>query len=212
MIRVVVADDHPVFREGLAAVLTSAGDIEVVDQCSDGTAVVAAVASRLVDVVLMDLKMPEMDGVAATRAVAASGVSTKVLMLTMNEDDESLLAAVRAGARGYLLKEASSEDICRAIRAVARGEVVFGSGVAPKMMALMSATTRTKVFAQLSDREHEILELIAAGTDNPGIAKRLFISDKTVRNNVSNVMLKLQVASRAALVAKARDAGVGTES
>lgn len=208
-LRVVIADDHPMFREGIAAILGTVDDIDVVALADDGAAAVAAVEVHAPDVVLMDLRMPEMSGVEATQRIKRDAPATSVLMLTMNEDDESLLAALRAGALGYLLKEAVSDDIVRGIRAVARGEAVFGAGVAPRVLSLLATGTRTKAFPALSDREHEILELMAAGKTNQQIASALFISDKTVRNNVSAVLNKIGATTRAEAVAKARDAGVG---
>ncbi len=208
--RVVVADDHPVFRDGLVGVLVERG-FDVVAVADTGEAAIAAVRAHDPDVVLMDLRMPGLDGVEATRRISAEHPRTAVLVVTMNSDDESLFAALRAGAKGYLVKEAAAEDIARAVESVARGETVLGSRVSSQVLAAATAGVHpaTHAFPQLSSREREVLELLARGYDNARIGRHLGISEKTVRNNVSTVLAKLPAATRAEAVALARDAGVG---
>ncbi|WP_244894236.1 response regulator transcription factor [Planobispora rosea] len=211
--RVVVADDHPVFRAGLLAVLSDLPDLEVVAEAADGAAAIDAVARHRPDVVLMDLKMDGMDGLAATSRITAHHPGTAVLVLTMHANDETVFAALRAGARGYLLKEAAGEDVRRAILAVARGEAIFGPRIAHRVIAFFAASApglQVRPFPQLTDREQDILHLLAAGLDNTAIGQRLFLSPKTVRNRVSDILTKLSARSRAEAVALARDAGLGT--
>ena len=213
-IRVVVADDHPVFRAGMVAVLAAADGVEVVGEAADGPAAVELVARERPDAVLMDLRMPGGGGLAATAEIAARHPGVAVLVLTMDEDEDSVFAALRAGARGYLLKEADGDDVERALLAVARGEAVFGPRVAQRVIAFFAgggAAPRpaAQPFPQLTDREREVLELLASGKDNASIARRLVLSEKTVRNRVSDVLVKLHARTRAEAVAKARDAGLG---
>jgi DNA-binding NarL/FixJ family response regulator len=213
-VRVVVADDHPVFRGGLQVTLDDEPDIAVVAAVSDGEAAVAEALRHDADVVLMDLRMPGGGGIAATARILAERPDTNVIVLTMSDDDDSVFAALRAGARGYLLKEAESDDILRAVRAVAAGEAVFGPRIADRVIAFFSAAglrgATATPFPQLTDREREVLDLVARGCDNATIARRLFLSEKTVRNHVSACLTKLQAASRAEAVAIARDAGLGS--
>jgi DNA-binding NarL/FixJ family response regulator len=206
----VVADDHPVFRDGLVGVLTERG-FDVVAVADTGDAALAAVAATDPDVVLMDLAMPGLSGIEATRRINAEHPRTAVLVVTMNSDDESLFAALRAGAKGYLVKESSAEDIGRAVESLARGETVLGSRVSSQVLAAATGGPRDapRAFPQLSSREREVLELIARGYDNARIGRHLGISEKTVRNNVSTVLAKLPAATRAEAVALARDAGLG---
>ncbi len=214
-VRVVIADDHPVFREGLQTVLADVGDLEVVGAVADGAAAIAVVERLRPDVVLMDLQMPGVGGLEATARIATVRPEVAVVVLTMNEDADAVFAALRAGARGYLVKEADSGDIVRAVRAVAGGEAVFGSRIADKVLAFFSAAPAAgalTAFPQLTAREREVLTLVAQGCDNRTIARRLVLSDKTVRNHVSACLSKLQVASRAEAVALARDAGLGAPS
>jgi len=211
----VVADDHPVFRDGLQQTLDDEADITVVAAVADGGAAVDAALADEADVVLMDLRMPGVGGIEATTRIVAAQPATAVVVLTMSDDDDSVFAALRAGARGYLLKEADAEDIVRAVRAVASGEAVFGPRIADRVIAFFSAAglrgAAATPFPQLTDREREVLDLVARGCDNATIARRLFLSEKTVRNHVSACLTKLQVASRAAAVAAARGAGLGEE-
>jgi DNA-binding NarL/FixJ family response regulator len=209
---VVVVDDHPVFRDGLQTVLADDPGITVVAAVDGGTAAVEAVTALRPDVVLMDLHMPGVGGVEATARICAREPHPAVVVLTMSEDADSVFAALRAGARGYLLKEAGAEEITRAVRAAARGEAVFGPRVADKVLAFFASAGRAQAavpFPQLTDREREVLALVAQGADNASIARRLVLSDKTVRNHVSACLTKLQVATRAEAVAVARDAGLG---
>ena len=212
-LRVVVADDHPVFRDGLQMTLDDEADITVVAAVADGEAAVAAALEHEADVVLMDLRMPGGGGITATAQIATRRPGTGVVVLTMSDDDDSVFAALRAGARGYLLKEADSQDVLRAVRAVAVGEAVFGPRIADRVIAFFSSAglrgTAATPFPQLSDREREVLDLVARGCDNPTIARRLFLSEKTVRNHVSACLTKLQAATRSEAVAMARDAGLG---
>ena len=212
-LRVVVADDHPVFRDGLQVTLDDEPDITVVAAVADGEAAVTETLRHGADVVLMDLRMPGGGGVGATARISTERPGTNVIVLTMSDDDDSVFAALRAGARGYLLKEAESADILRAVRAVAAGEAVFGPRIADRVIAFFSTAglrgATATPFPQLTDREREVLDLVARGSDNMSIARRLYLSEKTVRNHVSACLTKLQVASRAEAVAIARDAGLG---
>jgi DNA-binding NarL/FixJ family response regulator len=209
-VRVVVADDHPIFREGLAGAIGSLDGVEVVGQAGTGAEAVAAAQELSPDVVVMDLHMPEMNGIEATRRIAEVAPGSAVLVLTMLEDDESVFAAMRAGARGYLVKGAERRDIARALEAVARGEVIFGPAVASRALAAFTAAQpRRGPFPELTEREHEILDLVARGLTNQAIASRLVLSEKTVRNHVSNVFMKLRVGDRATAIVRAREAGLG---
>ena len=213
ILRVVIADDHPVFRDGLHVTIDDEQDMTVVAAVADGDAAINATLRGDADVVLMDLRMPGVGGIEATARIAAERPAAAVVVLTMSDDDDSVFAALRAGARGYLLKEADADDILRAVRAVAAGEAVFGPRIADRVIAFFSAAglrgASATPFPQLTDREREVLDLVARGCDNPTIARRLFLSEKTVRNHVSACLTKLQVASRAEAVAVARDGGLG---
>ncbi|MEU5346523.1 MULTISPECIES: response regulator transcription factor [unclassified Streptomyces] len=214
-VRVVVADDHPMFRYGLKAALAAGDEVEVVGEAARGDELLAVVDRTTPDVVLTDLAMPGMDGAAATRALLARHPRVGVLVLTMHEDDEALLGALRAGARGYLLKGADRTEIVRAVLSVAAGDAVYGEAVARRIVAFFTGAHRhyaAQIFPELTDRERQILELVATGCGNHEIARRLVLSEKTVRNYVSAVLVKLGVPHRAAAVAKARDAGLGTPS
>ncbi len=210
--RVVVVDDHPVYREGLVAVLQDRG-LDVVAEAASGEQALEAVAAHDPDVVLMDLAMPGLGGVEATRRLTAEHPRTAVLVVTMNDDDEAVFAALKAGARGYLVKEAAADDIARAVASVARGELVLGARVSGQVLAAAVGAGRPAElpFPQLTAREREILELVARGYDNGRISRHLALSDKTVRNNLSVVLAKLPAATRAEAVALARDAGLGSD-
>jgi DNA-binding NarL/FixJ family response regulator len=211
-IRVVIADDHPVYRDGLAALLGSVDGLEVVGTASTGAEVVEVARGASPDVVVMDVRMPDLDGVEATRRVTGEQPHVGVLVLTMSEDDETLLAALRAGARGYLLKGANQREIVRAVTAVAEGQAIFGPAIAARVAELFAAPSQPAAqgpFPQLTAREREILDLLAAGRSNQQIAAALFLSPKTVRNAVSNVFAKLHVADRAEAIVRAREAGLG---
>lgn len=212
LLQVVIGEDHPVFCEGLRAQLNAALDIEVVGEAANGTEVVSATTALKPQVVIMDLHMPECGGVEATRQIMQTMPEVAVLVLTMYDDDDLVFATLRAGARGYLLKEASGGDIVRAVRAVAQGEAVFGPRVADRVLRFFSQATRgtPSPFPQLTNRELEVLDLVARGLNNNAIARRLTLSEKTVRNRVSDVLAKLHVVGRAEAVAAARDAGLGT--
>ncbi|MGV9455301.1 response regulator [Streptomyces sp. NPDC003635] len=211
-VRVVIADDHPMFRYGLATALSASGDVEVVAEAADGGELVAAVERTAPDVVVTDLAMPGLDGTAATRALVAGRPGLAVLVLTLHEDDEALFGALRAGARGYLLKDAGSTEIVRAVLTLASGNAVYGEAVARRIVDFFTGAQRAyaaQVFPGLTEREREVLDLVALGLGNHQIAGRLVLAEKTVRNHVSAILYKLQVSDRAAAVARARDAGLG---
>ncbi len=209
-VRVVLADDHPVYRFGLRSVLDAAPEVDVVGEAADGAELLAVVATCAPDVVLTDLSMPRLAGIAAIDELSRRRPGLGVLVLTMHEDDASLLGALRAGARGYLLKGADSAEIVRAVLAVAGGDAVYGGAVARRVVdALTGTASRAPALPELTAREREVLELLATGLPTGQIARRLALSDKTVRNHVSAVLTKLQVPDRAAAVARAREAGIG---
>ncbi|WP_218011192.1 response regulator transcription factor [Herbidospora mongoliensis] len=210
MTRVLIADDHPVYRDGLRMMLASTGEVDVVGTAADGGEAVEKALDLRPDVVVMDLQMPVMDGVTATQRIVAELPGVGVLALTMHDDDETVFSAVRAGARGYLVKGAGQTEILRAIKAVAGGEVIFGPALASRVTRFF-ARLPSEPFPQLTAREREVLALIAAGLSNRQIADRLFLAPKTVRNNVSNVFAKLQVADRAQAIIQAREAGLGRQ-
>jgi DNA-binding NarL/FixJ family response regulator len=207
-LRVIVADDHPMYRNGIRAALADVDDIEVVAEAVDGEDAYAAALASRPDVVLMDLHMPGANGIEATRRLVAADPGIKVLVLTMFDDDESVFEAMRAGARGYLLKGSEPADIARAVRSVAEGDAIFGPAIAERMMALFARRT-ARPFPVLSEREHAVLEMIAEGRNNQAIAHELELSVKTVRNYVSMIFNKLQVADRAEAMLKAHAAGLG---
>lgn len=211
-IRVLIADDHQLFRDGLRALLLSAPDTEVVGEAATGQEAIQLAAETQPHVILMDIQMPDMDGIAATRQIVQTNPDSNVLMVTMFEDDQSVFAAMRAGARGYVLKGAKHDEMLRAIDAVSSGEAIFSPGIAGRMMNFFTASRAVippETFSDLTDREREILTLIAQGESNAAIAERLTISVKTVRNHVSNIFNKLQVADRAQAAIRAREAGLG---
>ena len=209
-VRVVLADDHPMYRFGLRAVLDASPEVEVVGEASDGAELLALVARATPDVVLTDLSMPKLSGTAAIDELARRFPGLGVLVLTMHEDDASLFGALRAGARGYLLKGADRDEIVRAVLAVAGGDAVYGGAIARRVVDFLIGTAaRSPALPELTARERDVLELLAAGLPTSQVARRLTLSDKTVRNHVSAVLTKLQVPDRAAAVARARDAGLG---
>ena len=213
LIRVLIADDHPLFRDGLNALITDSDDTELVGAATTGTEAVDLARETQPDVVVMDLHMPELNGIEATRRIVADSPHIAVLVLTMFDDDDSIFSALRSGARGYLLKGADREQIRRAIQAAASGEIIFGAHLATRMLGYFTAVpARAPVFPQLTEREREVLELVAQGRANAVIATQLGLSQKTIRNHVSNILTKLQVADRAQAIVQARDAGLGQRS
>jgi DNA-binding NarL/FixJ family response regulator len=211
-IRVVLADDHPAFLRGLAAMLSESGEVEVVAAVATGRQAVDAVKQLLPDAMVMDLHMPDLDGIDATREIVGHSPDVAVLVLTMHDDDASLRASLDAGARGYLLKEATGENIVRALHSVVHGQAVFGSAVASRILRqLGGAPASGRPLPELTSREHEVLDLVARGRTNADIAKRLYLSDKTVRNHVSNILTKLGVADRNSARELARQAGLGRD-
>ena len=214
-IRVLLADDHPVYRDGLAALLASVEGLDVVGTAEDGEAAVVLATELQPDVVVMDVQMPGLDGIEATRRLTAANPHIGVVILTMGEEDATLFSAMQAGARGYLLKGANQTEIVRAVTAVARGEAIFGPAIARRIAEFFAGSPAAgsaaeQAFPQLTAREREVLELVAAGRSNAQIATALFLSPKTVRNNVSNIFAKLHVADRAEAIVRAREAGLGT--
>jgi DNA-binding NarL/FixJ family response regulator len=213
-VRVLIADDHPLFREGMRGRLDRVADVAVVGEAASGDEAVELAHKLEPDVILMDIKMPGLNGIEATREIQRANPQIGILVLTMFEDDDSVFAAMRAGAKGYLLKDSGGEGVVRAIRAVASGEAVFGPGVAERIIGFFSAPRTAapqRAFPELTEREEEVLSLVAQGKSNREIARQLFVSLKTVRNHVSNILLKLQVADRAQAVIRARDAGMGRD-
>lgn len=213
-IRLLVADDHGLFREGLRALFRSVADTEVVGEAATGDEAVAQAAELQPDIVLMDIQMPGTNGIEATRQIVQTRPSTGVVVVTMFEDDDSVFAAMRAGARGYVLKGADQDEILKVIRAVASGEAHFGPEIARRLMGFFAApkpAAASDVFPELTAREREILDLIAHGRSNQEIADRLYLSQKTVRNHISNIFAKLQVSDRARAIVRAREAGLGRD-
>ncbi|HEY8869293.1 MAG TPA: response regulator transcription factor [Candidatus Limnocylindrales bacterium] len=212
-IRILLADDHASFRSGLAALIGTIDGFEVVAEAGSGDEAVARAAQSQPDVAVMDLNMPGLDGIDATRQIVATSPHIAVLVLSMYEDDDQVFGALKAGARGYLLKGADRAELVRAIRGVASGEAIFGPAVGRRLVAFFAArpAVESSVFPELTLREREILEMIARGLSNPDITQRLGLSPKTVRNHVSNIFSKLQVADRAQAIVRAREAGLGGE-
>jgi DNA-binding NarL/FixJ family response regulator len=211
-IRVVLADDHPMYRYGVAAVLTDVPGLELVGQADSGAALLAMVRDARPDVVVTDLRMPDLSGIEVTRSLHADQPELPVLVLTMHDDDESVYGAMRAGARGYLLKGADSDELVTTIRTLASGGTVFGPSVARRIVGffLESSQKYTQgAFPALTPREREVLDLLAAGKRNSVIARELGLSEKTVRNHLSSILTKLQVADRSAAIVRAREAGLG---
>jgi DNA-binding NarL/FixJ family response regulator len=213
-IRILIVDDHPVYRDGIRALVDRAPDLDLAGEAATGAEAVELAARTRPDVVLMDLRMPEMSGIDATRRILETEPEARILILTMSEDDDSLFAAMRAGARGYIPKDADSDELLQAIRAAAVGEVIFGASIATRLMGFFAAPRGVahEAFPELTERENEVLELIARGRSNPDIGGRLGIADKTVRNHVATIFAKLRVADRAQAIVRAREAGLGRES
>ena len=216
-IHVLIADDHTLFRAGLHALLNLFPDIQVVGEASSGEEAITKAEALQPDIILMDLQMPGVNntpgvnGIEATRRIVHTSPNIAIIVVTMFEDDDSVFSAMRAGARGYILKEADEEEVLRAIRAVARGEAIFGPAIARRLVHFFSkpGLSSNPVFPELTEREREILDLIARGENNAEIAQRLVLSPHTVRNHISNIFSKLQVADRAEAIILARDAGLG---
>lgn len=213
-ITIVVVDDHPVVRNGLVALLGTIPGFEVVGEAADGEAAVRVVREVEPDVVLMDVRMPGMDGVQATRRIRAQTPGCRVLILTMHDDDATVFTAMKAGAQGYLLKEAEQDDIVRAVQAVVAGEAIFGPGVATRVLGYFAqppTMVGTDVaFPDLTDRERTILDLLAQGKRNSDIAAQTYLSPKTVSNHLTSIFAKLQVAGRGEAIVRAREGGLGT--
>jgi DNA-binding NarL/FixJ family response regulator len=216
-IKVIIADDHAFYREGVRAFLNNAPDVEVVGEAGSGEEAIAKAKELAPDVILMDLKMPGMNGIEATRRIHESDSKIGVLVLTMFDDDDSVFAAMRAGARGYLLKDADKDEVVRAIVAVERGEAIFSPAIAQRMIqyfSVPSTSSNKKLpdeFSDLTERELEIMNLIAKGDNNNTIANKLSLSIKTVQNYVSSILTKLQVADRAQAIVRAHEAGFGNK-
>ncbi len=214
-IRVVVVDDHQIVRDGLVALLGALDGVEVVGTAADGKEAVHVVTDTGPDVVIMDIQMPELDGIEATRFITGRQPAPRVVMLTMNEDDDTVLSAIRAGASGYLLKGSSAAEVQNAVRAAAGGGMVFGAALAGRVATYFASARpgaqAEEPFPDLSERERTVLDLLAAGKSNDAIARELFVSGKTVRNAVSSIYTKLHAAGRGEAIVKAREAGYGKE-
>jgi DNA-binding NarL/FixJ family response regulator len=214
-VRIFIADDHAVYRWGLRTFLDSEPDMEVVGEAATGKEVVECATEVRPDIILMDIQMPGINGIEATRRIIEANQEIGVVILTMYEDDDSVFSAMRAGARGYVLKGAHPSEILKVLRAVARGEAYFGPEIARRIVDFFSApkvASPKEAFPELTSREREILDLIAQGRTNAEIAARLFVSPNTVRNHISHIFAKLQVADRAEAIVRAREAGLGRES
>lgn len=210
-IRILIVDDHPVFRFGLRSLLSSVPEMEVIAEATSGEAAVDEAKQLAPDIILMDINLPGINGIEATRRILATHPEIGILILTMFEDD-SVFEAVQAGARGYILKGADPEETLRAIQSVIHGEAIFSPKVADRLMHFISNNKEngsSEIFPDLTNREREVLDLIARGLTNTSIAERLFLSPKTVRNHVSNIFAKLQVSDRSQAIIKAREAGLG---
>lgn len=211
-LRILIADDHPLFRHGIAALLKAEADFEVIGEATNGKEVIDLATTLQPDVVIMDIHMPEINGIEATRRILFTSPSIRILIVTMFEDDGSVFTAMKAGARGYVLKDVQKADMLRAIRSVGRGEAIFSPAIATRLLHFFSEprqTTPAQLFPELTEREREILDLIAQGLNNTDIAKKLVLSPNTVRNYVSNIFSKLQVADRAQAIIRAREVGMG---
>ncbi len=211
-LRVLIADDHPIFRDGIQTLLATADDIVAVGEARTGEEAVELAATLAPDVILMDIRMPGCSGIEATRRIVAANHAVRVLVVSMFEDDASIFTAMRAGARGYILKDADRGDILRAIRAVGQGEAIFSPAIATRLLDYFispSQSLAASEFPGLTDREREILEMVADGYRNADIARQLVLSPKTVRNYVSSIFTKLQVSDRGNAIIRARKAGLG---
>jgi len=211
-IRVLVVDDHAVFRYGMRAMLANTHGFKVVGEAATGEEALEKTTETHPDIVLMDIQMPGMNGIEATRKIAQANPEVSVVVVTMFGDDDSVLSAMRAGARGYVLKGADAEEVMKVLRAVAQGEAHFGPEIARRIMGFFSApkpAPASEAFPELTAREAEILDLMARAMSNEEISRRLYLSQKTVRNHVSNIFIKLQVADRAHAIVRAREAGLG---
>jgi DNA-binding NarL/FixJ family response regulator len=209
LITLILADDHPVFASGLRAVLDAEPDLTVLSVATTGRDAVRLATEQQPDVAILDITMPDGDGLWVCSQLRAAGLRTRVLILTMSDDEENVLAALRAGAYGYTLKGAGPDEIVAGVRAVARGEALFGAGIAARMLHHFGRSAVSSPFPQLTERETEVLGLLAAGKDNAGVARRLGVSAKTVRNHVSNIITKLHVSDRSGAILRAREAGLG---
>jgi len=212
-IHVLIVDDHEPFRNGLRTLLSSLAGIEVIGEAANGKDAIQLTDETQPDIILMDIQMPGIKGIEATRLIHQASPHIGIIVLTMFEDDDSVFASMRAGARGYLLKGADQSEILRAIQSVQNGEALFGPGIARRLINFfthINPSQGEKPFPELTDREHEVLNLIAQGLSNKEISQQLVISQKTVRNHVSNMFSKLQVVDRAQAIIRARDAGMGT--
>jgi len=211
-LRVLIADDHPIFRDGIQTLLATVDDIVAVGEARTGEEAVELAATVAPDVILMDIRMPGCSGIDATRRIVAADQSVSVLMVSMFEDDETILTAMRAGARGYILNDADRSDILRAIRAVGQGEAIFSPAIATRLLDYFTSPGQSVAateFPELTEREREILEMVAAGYRNAEIARQLVLSPRTVRNYVSSIFTKLQVSDRGNAIIRARKAGLG---
>jgi DNA-binding NarL/FixJ family response regulator len=207
---VLIVDDHPIFRKGLRALLASHPELRLAGEATSGVEAVRLAADLRPDLILMDLQMPGGDGITAIRQITASRPESRILVVTMFDDDESVFAAMRAGARGYVLKDMDDEELSRALLAVGNGEAIFSAAIAGRMMRFFEQRPAAPqvAFPELSESERRVLQLLAQGENNQSIADRLALSPKTVRNYISNIFVKLQVADRAQAIVKARDAGL----
>ena len=209
-IRVLIAEDHPLYRKGLRDLIQADSEFTLVGEVTDGEAVVAAALEKEPDLILMDLQMPGKSGIVATREIMSALPSTRILVITLFEDDDSVFSALRAGARGYVLKDADEGELLRAIHAIANGDSLFSPSIANRVLAFFAASrpVAPEIFPSLTERERDILALLARGRSNPQIAAELFLSPKTIANNLTNIFSKLQVADRSEAIIRARDAGL----
>jgi len=210
-LRILIVEDHPLFRKGLRALITSVDDFEIAGEASDGERAVSAALELLPDVVLMDLQLPGQSGISAIRAIVAASPTTRILVVSLFQDDDSVFAALRAGASGYILKDTDEADMIRAIRSIAAGESLFSAAIASRVLAFFARShpVAPLIFPSLTERERDILHWLAQGKSNATIAAQLGLSVKTIANNVSNIFAKLQVADRAEAIVRAREAGLG---